>query len=236
MSEEKKKEESSYISKTIGAGFFLLLLNVIWPDLIPISSTQVWTMHGTAMEWLSMSWPIFLWGGGVSFGISFFRDLSFSERQVNAGHKFLLGLLISAFAGIVEEICFRWILFLEAIFSAMFVNWLFFGWAGFGFGEWLHLNVWGPLANWSSGGYLEGTIFHPTGFAVGAGMLYANALFRDGHKYQGPLGVLNSWFLGMYFFYLMLNYGLPAAILVHFAYDVVVFSTEALVHAWKNDL
>lgn len=61
-----------------------------------------------------------------------------------------------------------------------------------------HMNVWGPLADWSTGGYLHDTIFHPTGFAVGSTMLYANAFFRDGHKYQDIIGVLNSWFLGMF--------------------------------------
>lgn len=271
-----EKKERNYIASAITSGIFLLLINAFWPDLIPISSRQVWTVHGTAAEWLSLSWPIFVWGVGATFVLSLFKQMGYRERQVHAGHKFVGGLLISVWAGLVEEVCFRWLIFLPAVVSALIGNWFFGGIpllifiALFGgilgiavtqnglgailgvvlpaivylvcgglppaFPEWFHLNVWGPLADYTTGGYLHDTIFHPTGFAVGSAMLYANAFFRDGHKYQGLIGVLNSWFLGMFFFYLMLTYGLPAAILVHFAYDAVVFSTSALVHSWRNDL
>ena len=59
-------------------------------------------------------------------------------------------------------------------------------------------------------------------------MLYTNAFFRDGHRYQGPIGVLNSWFAGMFLFWIMFTYGLPAAILVHFMYDFLIFSLGAI--------
>lgn len=232
-------------------------------------------MHGSVVDWLTLAWPIFAWGAVVNAFFGIFRELSWKERQIHAGHVFFVGLLISAWAGLVEEICFRWLLFLPAIATTLLWNWIFGGWVAlaliaiFGlalggatkngvvalvglaglplmtyliFGlppqipEWFHMNVWGPLANWTTFGALQDYIFHPTGFAVGAAMLYANAFFRDGHKYQGFFGVLNSWFLGMFFFYIMLHHGLPAAILVHFLYDVVVFSTSALILAFRNDL
>lgn len=104
-----------------------------------------------------------------------------------------------------------------------------------GIPEWFHVHVWGPLANITTGGHLQEYLFHPSGFAVGAALLYSNAFFRDGHKHIGLFGYVNSWFLGMFFFYLMLNYGLPAAILVHFVYDLAVFTTNALIHAWKKN-
>ncbi|HMO22056.1 MAG TPA: hypothetical protein PKC98_13950, partial [Candidatus Melainabacteria bacterium] len=54
-------------------------------------------------------------------------------------------------------------------------------------------------------------------------LISANSRFRDGHKYQGFLGWVNSWFLGMVFFYMTLTYGLVAAIAVHFLYDMIIF-------------
>ena len=71
-------------------------------------------------------------------------------------------------------------------------------------------------------------LFHPSSWAVGAAVISANAFFRDGHKYQGILGVLNSWFAGMFFFWMMFAHGLWAAMVVHFTYDVVVFTVATL--------
>ena len=102
--------------------------------------------------------------------------------------------------------------------------------------EYIYVHLMGPLVDWVTFGTLHDTLFHPTGFAVGAALVSANAFFRDGHKYQGIVGIVNSWFLGMFFFYLMLNYGLPAAILIHSLYDAVVFSMSALILAVRNDL
>jgi hypothetical protein len=272
---EKKKERNFLVSAFLGA-IMLLVLNVVWPDLIPITSTQVWTMRGSAGDWLTLSWPIFAWGGGFTFIMGMFKQMSYKERQTHAGHAFLGGLVISAWAGVVEEVCFRWLIFLPAIATAMFWNYIFGGWSaliligmlslllgastknGFlafflafavpGFialvigglpphiPEWFYLNLMGPFTDWVTFHSLHETLFHPAGFAVGAALVSTNAFFRDGHKYLGIVGVVNSWCLGMFFFYLMLNYGLPAAILVHFAYDAVVFSTAALVLAWRNDL
>lgn len=271
----KPKRERNFLVSAALAAVFLLVVNAFWPDLIPITSAQVWESKGTVEEWFTLSWPIFVWGAGATFLIALLRHMSEEERQVHAGHLFVKGLLLSAAAGLVEEVCFRWLIFLAAIAVLPIGNWffggvpllvmiglfsllagsatkngllaLFLGVAvpGFvylvfglppGIPEWFHLNVWGPLADIFTGGFLHDTLFHPAGWAVGAAVIYANAFFRDGHKYQGIIGVVNSWFLGMFFFYLMLNHGLLAAILVHFAYDVVVFTTSAVVHSWRNDL
>lgn len=269
------KKERNYIVSSISAVFIILLVNLIWPEVIPISSSQVWTMRGTVMDWLAVSWPIFVWGGGFTFIANILRRMSVSERQKHAGHAFLGGLLISLWAGVVEEICFRWLLFLSGIATAVFMNWLMGGWvvlaligllglligalskngviaifsgiaapvftyAIFGLPphlpEYIYTHIMGPLVDWVTFGTMHDTLFHPAGFAVGAALVSANAFFRDGHKYLGIIGIVNSWCIGMFFFYLMINYGLPAAILIHFLYDVVVFSASALVLAWRNNL
>lgn len=53
------------------------------------------------------------------------------------------------------------------------------------------------------------------------GAILANAWFRDGHKYQGPLGVINSWYCGLVLLYATVTYGVITAIAVHTIYDLI---------------
>ncbi|HEU5114572.1 MAG TPA: hypothetical protein VFT82_02280 [Candidatus Paceibacterota bacterium] len=52
------------------------------------------------------------------------------------------------------------------------------------------------------------------------GAIAANAWFRNGHKYQGPFGLVNSWYAGMALLYATLTYGLWTAVVVHALYDI----------------
>ena len=54
------------------------------------------------------------------------------------------------------------------------------------------------------------------------GMISANIAFRDGHKYQGPFGLINSWYLGLVFLYATVNYGLWTAVCVHALYNTEI--------------
>jgi hypothetical protein len=74
-----------------------------------------------------------------------------------------------------------------------------------------------------------GWLLYGYGWAVGMGALSANTHFREGHKYLGPLGYWNSWAAGWFLFYVMFEYGIPAAIAVHFLYDFIIYATLALV-------
>ena len=67
-----------------------------------------------------------------------------------------------------------------------------------------------------------------TPWFVGAALLSANAMFRNGHKYQGPIGIVNSWYIGMFLFWIMFQFGLIVAIIVHILYDVIVFTVKHL--------
>lgn len=52
------------------------------------------------------------------------------------------------------------------------------------------------------------------------GAVLANAWFRDGHKYQGIVGIINSWIVGFVMLYAVLHYGLYTAIILHVTYDL----------------
>lgn len=53
------------------------------------------------------------------------------------------------------------------------------------------------------------------------GLVMTNAWFRDGHKYQGWYGIINSWMGGLIFAGAMVNHGLLTAITVHVVYDCI---------------
>lgn len=65
-------------------------------------------------------------------------------------------------------------------------------------------------------------------------ILWSNTKFRRGHKYQGLSGMLNSYVFGFYMFHIAFNYGLVYAMMTHFLFDAVLFTSEHLCQAWKN--
>jgi len=220
-----KEEGSSFLVSAAFSALFVLLVSAIWPGTIPYSFFEFWSSKGTISEWFYASRWVFAWGVGFTIFASF-TSYNKPEENRNAEAGLALGVIISVLAGVLEEICFRWLIFFSSIITAKVVNFLFFGFLGFGILEWLQLHLLGPIANFFTLGLLQDVLTNPAMWAVGAGMLTANAAFRDGHKYLGIIGFVNSWFIGMFFFYLMFTYGLPAAILVHFLYDLGIFAVR----------
>lgn len=89
---------------------------------------------------------------------------------------------------------------------------------------WLYESVMIPFLSFVSFGSLDSVLYgYDKLFVMGA--IAANAKFRDGHKYQGPIGMLNSWFIGFVLLYAALAYNLVTAIVVHAAYDVTISLT-----------
>lgn len=220
--EEKKR---SYISIAISTLVFITIVKAIRPQTIPFDFFHFWKIGGSLIEAVKHSWILLLWGTGITTLVSVFTRNSREENRYAEDHL-LNGLLVSIKAGVMEEICFRWILFFGAMVSLKIVNWLFFGWAGFGIAEWFYTHFFIPVANFFTLGYLKPILMNGFGWAVGAAVISVNGDFRNGHAYQGIIGMINSWFGGMFFFYLMFKYGLPAAILVHFLYDLFIFVVE----------
>jgi hypothetical protein len=238
VSDTEEKSGKNYIASALFAAIVVIPLTMwIAPDLIPWSYFGAWDGHGTGpVEWLMAGWPIFAWGFGFTLLVSIIKKVrgdTLSGRLFDdlgtRGEMLWEGTKASLIAGITEEIAFRWLIYYGAFAGITIINFLFFGWAGFGLPELFHNYVWGPLANWTTFGYLEQWILNPNAWIVGAAMLYANAFFRDGHKYQGLFGMINSWFIGMFLFYIMFTYGLLAAIVIHFVYDWLIFTTVALI-------
>lgn len=224
--EYKAGDLKFYISLVI-AFFLLPFVYLFWGDHMPYKFFELWKTSGTLGDWLIAGTPLFIWAcvGTMLLSIINYKKIEKLREDMNLSKMVWSGTLISLRAGFLEEVGARWLIFLWAIVLSWVVNFVLFGFLGLGIIEWFTLNVASPVANWTTLGYLEPWLLHhEAGWIVGAGILGSNATFRDGHKYQGFIGYVNSWFLGMYFFWLTFTFGLWAAIIVHFVYDLLILA------------
>lgn len=233
-----------HVLQFIVSSVFLLMIigltNLLAPALIPWELTAFWVAKGTAATWLSACTPLLIWGVVINFLLEPWR---WQKQEVKLGRftvlkmlkikipsptkVFFMGLLTSVWVGITEEIIYRWLAFFAAFGSLCLINFLFFGFIGFGLPELFNIYIWAPLANFFTAGHLQAFLIGG-GWLMSAALLSANHSFRDGHKYQGFIGWTNSWFIGMFMFYLMFTYGIFAAMLAHVLYDIVCYTWMAL--------
>lgn len=114
----------------------------------------------------------------------------------------------------------------KVIAAVLLCGGLVLGWIGLGWGigtdplYWFYNAILIPIINFITLWQFD-TVFnggHEPLFIFGA--VVANARFRDGHKYQGILGVINSWFIGFVMLYATVTYGLLVAVIIHAVYDL----------------
>lgn len=79
-----------------------------------------------------------------------------------------------------------------------------------------------PVASFFTMGYMSSIFYgtHQPLFIMGA--IAANGWFRDGHKYQGLVGYINSWYVGCVMMYAAFTYGLTTAIILHAIYNLEI--------------
>lgn len=230
IAEQAQLTEGSH-TYYVKVAFWCLVLSAvalyIWPDLLPFGVLDLWHTHGTIGDWLLAGIPAFIWGGGITF-IASILTRNKPEENRDAEVSYRRNFVLAIWAGVAEEMSFRWARFVFGAIIVQPVNWLLLGFAGYGIPMLLQTWILGPVANFFTLGHLSFVLTNPSLWFVGAGVISANSAFRDGHKYLGLFGYINSWFIGMFFFYLMFTYGLPAAILVHFLYDALIFTIRYL--------
>lgn len=140
---------------------------------------------------------------------------------VLSGILIFLGVVMCAGARDAKEFLAQFLGFLVGLVvigTGVFVGYLCF--TGTNPESWMYEHIFVPVINLVtfksfdsifSGKYPQLFIF---------GMVAANAKFRDGHKYQGPVGILNSWIVGFVMIHVTLTAGLWMAIILHVVYDV----------------
>ncbi len=221
MSEETKRTGRNYLVSAFFAAIVIALVKWLSPNTIPFGAFEFWKPRGSITDWLVAAWPAFAWAAGVTVIFALIKTNHPNQNKYAEAHL-LAGGLLSVWAGVVEEICFRWLIFLSTILWMKVINFILLGFMGWGIPEHLFIWIFRPVADFVTLHGLHAQLYHPTGWAVGGALLATNALFRDGHKYLGWIGWINSWFIGMFLFWIMFRFGLPAAILVHFLYDLII--------------
>lgn len=95
---------------------------------------------------------------------------------------------------------------------------------------WFYGTILVPVINFITLGNFKHILYNPNLPQLFVfGIIAANAKFRDGHKYQGPVGMLNAWVIGLIMMHATITYGLGTAIAVHAIYDICCFSTRFIV-------
>lgn len=217
----------------IGAFLFIGGLVFFWPSLIkPFSFFEFWTTKGDFWEAVKGAWPWYAWGFGATFLSRVFSKTSLT--QVIPTEMFVHGTVISIWAGVAEEIAFRWLFFFSAVVILQLFNWIFGGFMGLELIHWLYQYILCPVANFFTLGYLEPYLLNGYGWVIAAAVISSNGLFRNAHAYSGLLGFINSWFFGMYMHWVVFKYGILPAIFIHFLYNFIIFTLEAIASIFMN--
>ena len=131
-----KKSKRNYIASNLVAILVIWITTSWWPDLYPFSvfGQPFWQAREGMGDWVGAVWPIFAWGIGVNFlaglhlnltsnGFSLNRILR-TRQEPSAIQILSIGTVRSLMAGVLEELAFRWLLYLSAISTLVFINWL----------------------------------------------------------------------------------------------------------------
>jgi len=178
------------------------LTKAIWTSDLWQISTKYW--------WLSI--PVIL----VALVILNFAALIGSgilQDETIRGLRVNLVALIVLLAGIAVDI---------AIIALVGWSWI----------KWVYDVAYIPVVNLITQGRLSELLTN-YGWATAAALVSVNWTFGfgGGHNYEGPIGMINAWIIGMIMFWMVFNFGLPIAMLVHAGYDVllnVIETTDAV--------
>lgn len=208
-----------FILVSLGVWF---LVNLIWPGFFDLF--KYWCLTDNIPLAVLRNWPFLVYGLVLALLIT--RKL----KKVRAKEVlFAQDIYKSVMAGFLEEIGFRCLFIFTAMIPLAIINFLLFGVA-----SWVYSNIIFFIANVLTLGQMSGTIYGIPVLLM-AGAISANAAFRDGHKYQGIFGYINSWFAGMYLLNVMFTQGLLIAILVHMIYDLIIAFVEYGVRSLNNE-
>ena len=233
MSRSLKKESRSVYSIPPGplTAIYLVMFSIafviygvvslFWGDHMLMSFSDLWQPNASISAGLGRVWFIFAWAAVTTFGVGLVLLRRGEPRKQEPTTAVWRGAWLSLNAGFFEELIWRWMAFFVAMVFLPAANWLTFG-----FVKWLYTAALIPLANWVTLGALQPQLTGHANWIFGAAVISANARFRNAHRGKF-FRYVNSWFLGMVFFWLMFNYGLMAAIVAHILYDLIILAVVA---------
>jgi hypothetical protein len=205
----------------------ILAAYFLCPKIFPVGLFQFFGASRT-IAGIIAAWPIFLWGVVVTTIASiawYCRSHGSNLELWDAEEKYKESVEMAVFAGILEELVYRWVIFYWAIVVFWALNSIAAACAGKEVMRWIFTAGLGPMADYFTFGHAH-TLLYGYGWLVGLSILFSNFMFQRGHWYLGLIGWINSFYIGMFMFYLMFNYGILAAIIAHFLYDFFIFTLE----------
>lgn len=138
-------------------------------------------------------------------------------------NKYARGCWHVLLKGVMGELGFRWFFFYAGMIGVSVANYLLLGFAGYNLLQMLFTSIVFPAADFVTLHMLHTYLFQLP-WTVGASMiLTALPWWPRKHylKYAVPTFLL-TWWPGMFFFLLMLQYGLFTAILVRLVYEIMI--------------
>ena len=213
---------------------FLIVVLLFYPTALePFSIYSVWSVKGSISDWtlviLSLSAL-----ATVSYALLNLPFILFNkeppsdleEAFIRGRWGYLIRDYKDCFIGPpLEEIMYRWLVFFDILIITKFSNYLLFGFlGGAGLLEILFNYIGGPITNFFTFGYMAPYFLDSNMWAVGSAIAVTNSRFMEGHSYQGCFGLINSWYVGMILFCIMITYGLPVAIMGHIVYNMSVYT------------
>jgi hypothetical protein len=211
----------NYIYLAVGFVISYQFYHLFTPKSFPFEYLDFWSKadFGGAMNFVSSYWLVF-----STITIFNFLRLFFASKEDIGVHqpyqKLFAGLSTSIFAGVTEEIVYRWLWFFSAIGTVAFSDWLT---GGFLFGHGLSYFFFGItkfFVNLATLGILHDYIYSAN-WLLGAAMIVSALKFREGHESYGATGYWFSWYFGLFTQVIVIKFGLLPAIAVHVIVDVV---------------
>jgi len=203
----------------------LLIIPLIFPTAIELPLFYYWQYEGILNGFFE-SWPIFVWAFVITSFSLIFSDQDTLKRlnilyvkYSDDGSSLFKCFIDSLLIGIVEEIYYRWLSFYLNILTTKITNFFLFGIC-----RYFYLYIEAPLTNIIFFNKLRWLLYDQVHWSIGSSAIITNGIFRNDHAYLGYFGYFNSWCIGFFQFWIMMNYGLPAAICSHVFYDFIIFS------------
>lgn len=200
------------IAMITGSFILWFIIDHFWPEIF--DPWQYWCLTDNIITAVTQSWPLYLYGLVIT--VILLRQAEYLDPDDRVS---FINIYRSVMAGIIEEVGYRCIFIFTSMISIILLKRLIPGIV-----TWYYNTIF-FITDIATLRLMHNIIYgFPEIFMAAA--LSANVAFRDGHKYQGTLGMLNAWFVGLYLLQIMLTKGLVIAILVHMIYDLTIDFTK----------
>lgn len=215
-------QRTHFIVFAIFAVTWIVIARFLLPwEVIPYRFEEFLFFRGYIWEPFLAALPLF--GAGVALNLyKMVTTVNPPEVQDNARDIPVAGFLTSLHAGVLEELTFRWTM----LYGLMGIIWvtsaLLSVTIGFSLELFVHEYLWW-LDLFFIGNTGTAAIVLQGAWTAGLAALLSNWKFQRGHLYQGFWGSIFSFIAGIFFFRIMFQYGLLAAMLVHFSFDMLIF-------------